>query len=280
MPIPKTKDLNGVREFFTNLKTQFASAAATQEGPIKSLFDEVTGKLQSVLAGLPLNVESEPDWLFDSLSSTTNLVSLLSLELSRVRTAASVTDTLSAALAAGTHLSKADHEAGVKAAVATAIAERTGDKGDLVTKTTVDQLCSAAKDLGIKEGRASLQSELDARLAGDKLASDRTAALTAAGIPLPESEVAAVLRASEDHFVAARTTVETRLKAFTEAGLELPSDLLANCWLPESDFKKFQKTVTSIPALKVRGGAVAAEPFASPPVGGGSGSGATARMLG
>jgi len=47
----------------------------------------------------------------------------------------------------------------VSTAVEAAIAARTGEKGDLVPKTTVNQLCSAAKDLGIKQGRASEKAD-------------------------------------------------------------------------------------------------------------------------
>jgi hypothetical protein len=284
MPLPKnTKDLNGIRDFFTQLKTQFASASAVYEGPIKQLFDEVTGRLQGVLDGLPKTEGEEPvvgtGALFETLASANNLVSLLSLEFHKVKTAASAApDTLTAALAAGTHLSKADHETRVAAAVASAIAERTGDKGDLVAKNTVSQLCSAAKDLGLKEGREQLQTELNARQAGEKLAADRKTALTAAGLPLPEAEAAAILADTEERYSAARAKTEDRVKAITAAGLELPAELLANCWLPDTDFQRFQKTVTSIPALKVRAGQAAAEPFAAPPAGGGGAQ--TVRMLG
>jgi len=277
MPQLKTnRDLGQVREFFTNLKSQFASAATVYEGPIKTLFEEVRGKLEAALNALPK--ESEGDWdlqctldnVVGCMASTSCLLTQLGLELSKHKQMASAApvDTLAAALAAGSHLSKADHETAVTKAVESAIAARTGEKGDLVPKTTVDQLCSAAKDLGIKEGRAAEKAEAEARLAAEKLATERTAALTQAGLPLPEAEVAAILRAPEADFTAAKGTVETRIKGFTEAGLELPAELLAACWAPEAEFKKFQKTVTSIPALKVRAGRATAEPFATPPAGG------------
>jgi len=100
--------------------------------------------------------------------------------------------------------------------------------------------------------------------------------LTTAGLPLPED--GAILRLAETDYATAKTTLETRIKTFTEAGLDLPAELLAQCWAPEADFKKFQKTVTSIPALKVRAGRASAEPFATLPAGGGANP--TARMLG
>jgi hypothetical protein len=84
-------------------------------------------------------------------------------------------DTLAAALAASTRLGKADHEAAVTKAVAAVIVARTGAQSDLVPKTTVDQLCSTAKDLGINEGRAAEKADAEARLAEEKLATERTA---------------------------------------------------------------------------------------------------------
>ena len=286
------RDLGQVREFFTNLKSQFASAATVYEGPIKTLFEEVRGKLEGALNALPkesegdLDLQCTLDNVVGCMASTSSLLTQLGLELSKHKQMASAVpvDTLAAALAAGTHLNKADHEAAVTKAVTAAITARTGEKGDLVPKTTVDQLCSAAKDLGIKEGRAAEKADAEARVAAEKLATERTAALTQAGLPLPEAEPnlgqasAAILRAPEAEFTAARGTVETRIKGFTEAGLELPAELLATCWAPEAEFKKFQKTVTSIPALKVRAGRTTAEPFATPPAGGAAS--ATVPMLG
>ena len=51
------KDPKAVREVFTNIKTQLASAATSFEGPLKVLFDEVTGKLGGLLDGLPLGIK-------------------------------------------------------------------------------------------------------------------------------------------------------------------------------------------------------------------------------
>jgi len=62
-----------------------------------------------------------------------------------------------------------------------------------VARSTLTQLCRAAKDLGFKEGRELLQTEFNARQAVEKLAAERKAALTAAGLPLPEAEASAIL---------------------------------------------------------------------------------------
>jgi hypothetical protein len=119
-----------------------------------------------------------------------------------------------------------------------------------VPKETVNQLCSAAKDLGLKEGRTARDGELAVEKAADALAVTRRAALTQAGIPLPEAEVEAILRADEPTFTAARTLTENRLKGFTEAGIELTPELLGKAWLPEAAFGVFQKTVGAIPSLR------------------------------
>jgi len=139
------------------------------------------------------------------MASTSGLLTQLGLDLSKHKQMASAaearlltssppnvglaSDALAAALTAGAHLIKADHETAITKAVDAAIAARTGAQGDLVPKTTVDQLCSAAKDLGVKEGRAAEQADAAALLAAEKLATDRTAALTTAGLPLPEADV-------------------------------------------------------------------------------------------
>jgi len=95
MPQAQKKDLNQVREFFTNLKTQFASAATIYEGPIKALFEEVRGKLESALAGLPK--DSEGDWdmqctldtVVNCMAGCSSLLTQLGLELSKHKQMAS-----------------------------------------------------------------------------------------------------------------------------------------------------------------------------------------------
>jgi len=285
MPLPKSnKDLTGVRDFVANLHTQFASAATVIGPACATLFEEVAGKLKGVLEGLPKDETAAThagwalpeNWAFEALGAANNLVSGLSLEVGRQKQLASAAvlnigpNVLSDALKAGTHLLKADHDAALASAVAAATA-------NMVPKDKVDQLCSAAKSLGATEGRAALQAELDARLAGDKLATDRMAALTTAGLPVPDADQTAILRGTDELFNAAKATAETRLKGITEAGLQLPAELLSAVWGGEPEYQKFHKTVTSIPALK-RAGQVTAEPFATLPAGGGAAS--TGRMLG
>jgi hypothetical protein len=273
-----TKDLAGFKEFFTGLQSQFASAATLYEGPLKSLYEETVTKLNGVLTGLKeagenWNLTDKLDWLFDSMASTSALLSNVTLELQKAKadkaaadaleaTRASAADALTAAVGAGTHLTKAAHDAAVTAAVTAAIAERTGEKGDLTPRAQVNSLCSAAKDLGIAEGRKLVEDELAAKAAADKLVADRKAALTTAGLPLPEATVEAVLRAPEKEFTAAQTLVVERQKGFTEAGIDLSPELAASLWLPADQFNIFNTTVRGVTALKRTTGRPAS-PFAT-----------------
>jgi hypothetical protein len=253
--MPKdSKDLEGVRGFFSGLRQQFASTATIYSGPIKSLFDDVVAKLDAALAALPKTTDT--NWslndqlenFFYLLNSANCVANSLGLELSKVKQqmASIGPDAIAQAVTAGTHIPKTDFETAVSAAVAA----RTVEGGDLVPKATVTQLCSAAKELGLKEGRTARDGELAVERAADTLAVTRRAALTQAGIPLPEAEVEAILRAPEADFAAARTLTENRLKGFTEAGIELTPELLGKAWLPEAAFGVFQKTVGAIPSLR------------------------------
>ena len=281
--LPKTnQDLEGVRSFFTNLRQQFASAAAVYEGPIQAMFGEVTSKLEAVLSGLPKTPEGgwcltdKLDWLFESLTGASALLNGLTLELSKIKSEKDgLAATLASVQAAPPAVPPAVEDpvaaaAKLQTAIDAAIATRTAAEGDLVPKATVDQLCSAAKTLGITEGRNAVQAEQAAAAAAAQIATDRTAALTTAGLPLPEGDVARVLRASEEVFQAARTTAESRTKALTEAGLALTPALLANVWEAEGAYAIFHRTVNGIAALKRAPRTPAPEPFASGPAGPGA----------
>ena len=243
------KDIEGFRNFFGTLKQQFASAAEVYEGPIRTLFDEVSSKLTAALEALPKtadanwSVSDKLDQFFGLLACANNVVATLGLELSKTKQqmASAIPD----ALKAGTIFDAA----GVEAAVAAKIAERTGETGDLAPKTLVAQLCSAAKLEGVTLGRTEKEAEL-AAAAAENTAGERRTALTAAGIPLPPAAVEAILKEADDKFNAAQETAKNRVKMLTEAGLALTPELLSSVWLGESEYNVFESTVRGIPALK------------------------------
>ncbi|MGA3265503.1 MAG: hypothetical protein ABSE16_01620 [Verrucomicrobiota bacterium] len=263
--VPKnSKDLEGIRGFFTTLKSQFASAATVYEGPIRQLFDEVTAKLEAALAALPKTADAnwslaeQLDSFFSLLACANNCASTLNLELSKLKQqmAGIGPAALEEAVRTGVVMRKADFET----AVAAEMTKRT-TSGALVPKATVDQLCSAAKVAGISEGRTQVEQEQAAKLLAEKTAGERKAALTTAGLPLPDADAEAILRASEAEFDSAKATAEKRVK--TLAGLSLTAELLAAVWRDEKTYGVFEKTVNGIAALKHA--TPSPEPFATPP---------------
>jgi hypothetical protein len=274
MVLPKdSKDLPGVRNFLDGVK-QLCSASSIYEGPIKQMFDDLKAKLEAALAALPKesnatwSVNDQADQLFSLLACANNVAAALGLELGKMKSqmAGMLPPTaIEDAITAGTIIKKDDLEARITAA----IAERTGEKGDLTTKELSQQLCSASHQKGIEEGIKQRNAELAAEQAAVTTANERKTAITNAGLPLPEAAFEAVLKAEAAAFEAAKTAAADRLKKFTEAGLELPANLLGKVWAPEADFKAFESTVMSIPALKKV--TRPDEPLATGTTGGGSG---------
>jgi len=262
LAIPKDpKDLKGFRDFFTTIRSQACSLAATYEGPLKQVWDDLVAKYDAVLASLPKDtdgnwsVASSLDCLFSSLVSSNACASSLSLELSKARTqtASAVDAEITRRITAGDLLPKDQ----LTPKIETAVQEKV-TAGDLVPKTTVTQLCSSAKDNGIIEGEKKVRAEMEAEKNRAALIGTRKAALTTAGIALPASEFEKLLLGGTDEeFTAAKTLFETRKAAFQTAGINLSEDLMSSLWLPKDQFATFEKTVANIPSLKL-----AAEPLA------------------
>jgi len=263
--IPKgSKDISGIQGFLTTIRDQFASTATVYEGPIRDLFNDVTTKLEAALAALPKttdcnwSLDDKLEQFFSLIAAANNVVASLGLELNKLK------QEHASALAA---IKPVD----VEAALATRIAERTGEKGDLTTKELTQQLCSAAKLAGIAEGVAQRNAELATEAAAIATAAERKTALTTASLPLPEGAMEALLRGTAEAFEAAKTTAADRLKKFTEAGITLPPALLGNVWLGASDYQTFESTAMGCMASLKRTPAKVDEPLAglvSPAAGG------------
>lgn len=273
-------DLEGLRSYFGTLKTQFASAANVFEGPLKGLYDELCGKLDSTLAALPTDTQAGADiaaqaeHVFGLLTSATACASSLGLELTRVRQqlAGAGAEAISAALASG-DVFKKDQLAGL---ITEAITARTGENGDLMTRELCNQLCSAARLEGEKAGREAVLSEQAAQAAQDAQVATRKEAIQAAGVALPPESVAAILRSSDEDYAKALDLARSRTQGYQEAGLTLTPELLGNVWLSEGEFKVFDATVKSIGAIKrVEPKSAAHQALAGTPGGGSDNNGKT-----
>lgn len=272
--LPKGKDLESVRAFLAGVKT-LASTATIYEGPIRTMFEELQAKVEAALAALPKttdanwSVNDQADQLLGLLGCCNNVAATLGLELNRTRQTMAGMVVLADEVTAGRVILATGLDAIVTTKIGEAIALRTADKGDLVTRATMLSMCGASEAAGIQKGIDQHTAALAAAAAIEAKAAERKTALTTAGIPLPEAALDAVLRGEDAVFAAAQTLAGDRLKKLTTAGIHLTPDLLGKVWLDEAGYKTFESTVHSIPALK----RVAApdEPLAAPTGGGSDG---------
>ena len=200
------KDLKGFRDFFITVRSQACSLAATCEGPLKTAWEDIVAKYDAVLAKLPKDadgnwtVASCLDSLFNTLVSSNACASQLSLELTQVRTqAASALDAAVAQrITSGDLVPKDKVQAQIDAALAAKVAA-----GELIAKDAVTQLCSAAQTKGVTEGEAKVRGEIAAAAEAQKLIATRKAALTTAGLALPDAEFESLLLSGKDEDFAA-----------------------------------------------------------------------------
>jgi hypothetical protein len=280
MIIPKnSKDAQGARDFFTGLRTQACSLAAAFGDPLKSLANDFTAKIDSLIAKLPAgdppgdwSLETQLENVFGCLAQCSALASLAGLEATKLKSematqvASGVTADIEKQLASGT-LFKAE---AVTVKIADAIKVKL-DANELVPQTRVTQLCSAAKTEGIAEGEKKAQDAITAAEQTRNLILKRRGELQTASFPLPDAEFESVLGLADAEFGVAKTTAESRIALLEKDGIAMNSDLLPNIWAPEADFNRFRKTALSIPALKLK-----AEPLLG---GGGAGDTGKAPVL-
>lgn len=135
--MPKnSKDAEGVRSFLTNVK-QLCSTASVYEGPLRQMFEDLRAKLEAALSALPTStdanwsVNDQADQLFSLLGCANNVAAALGLELNKVKQEMAGMVVLDTVVAEGAVIKKD----AVQGMIEAAIAERTGEKGDLTTIT-------------------------------------------------------------------------------------------------------------------------------------------------
>jgi hypothetical protein len=271
IPIPTdAKDLKGLRDFCNNIRAQACSMAATTSGPLKQVWDDLAEKYNQILSGLPTTTDgtydlaSQISCFFSALVNANAVASMATMALGTANSTLATNTTLEVnrLVESGELIRKADLAAKIETGVTAKVA------ADFVAKDTATQLCSDAKLTGIAEGKAAALADITAAEARKTVIATRSAALTTAGLPLPDAEVEKILGGTEEEFNAAKALFETRKAEIKTAGITLASaPLLAKLWLVEDKYAAFRGYINEIPALKVT-----PEPFA----GGGNPSGAPA----
>ncbi|MDE2105478.1 MAG: hypothetical protein KGL39_50085 [Patescibacteria group bacterium] len=264
MILPKnSKDVPALRNFLTTLRTQACASSEAFSPSLKEMAGELTKKLDGLISELPKedvagdwDLSNKLDSLFALLAQASALASMAGMELAKLKAetatqlAGAVETAIQSKVAAGELLTKDAHAAAVAAAVKT-------------EKDTVGQLCAEAKKNGIAEGEKKVRDEISAAEAVRAQIAGRKTELQKAGKPLPEAEFESVLGGTDEQFKAVTDKYDARLAALNKAGVQLAgSPLLAKLYLPDSEYKTFEPTVTSIDALKtppveVAGGAAA-----------------------
>lgn len=245
---------------------QLAEPWLTHYRKIKNDYDSALkglGPSDQVMAAL--DAKRHLNCLYSILSSANNMCSMLTNSIVDMKknAATALNSAVEAAIAErirnGELVAKADIEsrvtAGMKAGVDAEITSRIG-KGDLIAKDTHTQLCSAAKELGLKEGKESAEQAAKAEKNRVETVERRKNLLVTNGIPVPLTDIEKALGGTDAEFEGRQTTAKSRMQNLMEKGLNLNADNAAwdNIWKEEAAYKTFESLAESL---------VSGEPFAT-----------------
>ena len=220
------------------------SSDAQMAGPLLKMFQGLKDEYNSILVKLPptdqVPAANEAHWnlqhFFSCLTSTNALLSYLTTRMSEMQKNSYNSETLAAKITA-------ELDAKVKA-------------GEFFPKSTVDSLCSAAKDLGIKEANEKAQADATAAAAKATLLASRKQLLTTNSLPLPENEEA--LLGTDEEFTAAQARVKQQTEVLVGFGVALNSEPIRKAWAGEAEFKNYADLLKGVVVKKTK----ADEPFA------------------
>lgn len=150
-------------------------------------------------------------------------------------------------IADGDLLVKTEVDNRVKTAVDAEIVNRT-KTGDLIPKEQHQQFCSAAKDLGLKEGKTVAETAAAAERTQQETVNKRKTLLATNGMPLPTKDVDKILSGTDAEFETRQTTAKSRMENLMSKGVVLNSDhqLWHNIWLDEESYKTFEALAASM----------------------------------
>lgn len=279
------KDIKAIREFFTQQRQSVCSMADCLEEPWKSHFNSLKGEYDKALEALPasdqapaaLEANRHLQYFCSLLCQATALNHALGAHMQSLKSTnqqafnSAVEAALAERIKNGIVVPAAEVNSrvnsGVDAAV-TAEIERRIKAGELLAKETATGLATQARENGLKEGRELLQKEIDLKTAASQQAEGRKAKLATAGFPVPDKDIIALLGGTDEEFDKRKKEAEGRLEGLKKKNSALNSKnaVWGAVWLPESEWKSFEKIIADIPGMN---GSQVPEPLAG---GGGGGN--------
>lgn len=272
MKIPTdVKDIKSIREFFTTIRMQICGMADYLSEPWKTHFNDLKKHYDDAIASLPptdavpaaMEANHHLSCFYSCLANANALSSMLGSAMDSMtkKNSETVALALNSAVDAkvleriksGELLLKTD----VDGLVATAVTAR-ATSGELVTKDTMTQFCSAAKEAGIVEGEKKVRAEIAAKEALTVKISDRKSVLQKCGLPLPDLKLESLLGGTDDEFAALQKTATDRIAALQKKNIALnsKSPLLMKVYLPQDQWEVFE----SLAVDNLKGG----DPLLSP----------------
>jgi hypothetical protein len=245
------------------------------ESPWKEHYTQLKADYDSALKDLPesdkvplaLDANRHLQCLYSMLSNMNAMTSYLKSTIAGMKPSAQVLNSAVEAAVAdrvskGELISKSDLAAQLDAEINKRVTD-----GLLIPKDTHSQLCSAAREGGVKQGRDAALAEITQQREKEQLIATRKETLQTASLPGVTADVEKLIRealgGSEEQFKAFKDTAAQRLEKFKSAGVVYNSEnpVFAKIYLPEEQFKVFEGLFLD-PAIV--GGH---EPFAKPPAG-------------
>jgi hypothetical protein len=228
-----------IRNFFTQQCANLTAMIGQLAEPYATEFRKLQNQYEAVLKTLPLTDQVpaalEANYhltaLFSALQANQYLVSYLGGEIAGMK---KKHDEMLAARESETQqLSAATQKC--------AELEKKIADGDLLDKTKVTELCSAAKTTGLAEGEANattrVRAEVEARAAAQKTIGDRKTALAAEKLPVPPIDD--LLAGKDEEYAARKTKATERAEALKKKGFALNSRTMGElAWVKDDDYAR------------------------------------------
>jgi hypothetical protein len=254
MPADKTTSDQAIRNFFTQQLSSLDAMAGDLAEPWKTQFNALKDQYNSVLKGLP------PTDQIPAAAAASDHLAIFSSTLMQAQTA------LGYFVGEVASMKKKHDEACTALNSAKEVIlsfEKKVTDGDLVEKTKVTELCSAATTEGMAEGEKKVREEVKAKEDKAALINGRKTALNSAKLSVPGIED--ILAATEDEFKAAQAKAATRTAELAKKGFAFNSETVtAMAWASDDEYAKQIKFLGEV--MKQR--STSLTPFLTPPAAG------------